>query len=217
MTTLKYFVGTILLTLILTSCNNSADNVLTDNHYQLRKQLFKYKGSVDLTADIKKNAVDFMNDSLEHILKGETEKAILYIDSIKTYLIDYFKVPNPDSFTKDEIANYSFKDSLFSYASLNFVFCGEGGQPPDTRFNAFRLRKVLNNYYETIGRLINDKTNKQILYPSDYTDRDGVIIQWEYQYFFKNNLITTLTNLEKVKQDVYLTFVNIKNHRRHEP
>lgn len=217
MTTLKHFARTILLTLILTSCNNSPDNISADNYYQLRKQLFKYKGSVDLTADIKKNSVDFLNDSLELVIKGEVEKTIAYIDSIKTYLIDYFKVNDPNNFTKDDIANYSFKDSLFSYASLNSIFCGEGGQPPETQFNAFKLRKYLNNYYKTIGDLINDKTNKYILYPSDYTDREGVIIQWEYQHFFKNNLITTLTNLEKVKQDVYLTFVNIKNHRRHDP
>jgi len=217
MTIKKYIAWTIIPLLILTSCNNSPDIISADNYYQLRKQLFHYKFIVDKTTDIKKNSVDFANDSLELLLKNEADNVALYIDTIKSYLIEHYKVKDPYSMTKDEIINYSFNDSLFAYTSLNQMFCGELGVKPDTKYNAYTLHTKVKDYFKSIGSLTGDKTSKYIFYPRDYEISDGVKITWQYQHFFKNNLITTLTNLEIRKQEIYLTFIDIKNNRRHEP
>lgn len=191
--------------------------VSADNYYQLRKQLFHYKFIVDKTTDIKKNWVDFANDSLENILIKEVEKVVIYIDTIKTYLIDHYKVKDPYTMTKGEIDNYTFNDSLFSYASLNQIFCGERGKIPDTKFNAYKLHERLYSFYKNVSAITGEKANKYLFYPRDYEMSGGIYITWEYQNFFSNNLVTTLTNLEITKQEIYLTFIDIKNHRRHDP
>ncbi len=150
------------------------------------------------------------HDTLENKVDSMANSTILYIDSVKTYLLDYFKVADPNLLTNDQIKSYNFSDSLFSYVSLNSIFCGELGEKPDTRYNAFELRKVVANYYKSIPKRLFSLQAMLLFYPDEYEDRKSVKIQWEYQHFHKNNLITTLTNLERIKHDIYLSFELIK-------
>jgi hypothetical protein len=210
----KHIFLTIIPILIFTSCNNPPDVVSADNYYQLRKQLFHYKFIVDKTKSIKTAWFDFSNDSLDLLLQNEAEKVSLYIDTIKSYLIDTYKIKDPYNLTREEIVNYNFKDSLFAYASLNKTFCGELGEVPNSKYNAYTLHKAVKNYFDNISKLTGEKSTMQIFYPNEYKMSDGVKITWEYQYFFKNNLITTLTNLEQCKQDIYSSSANIQIHRK---
>ena len=213
MTINKHIVRTLLLLFALTSCQNPPDVISADNYYQLRKQLFKYKTAVDRTKYMQTLTSDFRQDTLEKTVDSLANSTILYIDSVKTYLLDYFKVSDPDLLTDEQIKNYNFTDSLFSYITLNSIFCGENGVRPDTKYNAFKLKNVLLNYYKSIPKKLDNRHLVLLFFPIDYKDRKGVIIEWDYQHFFKNNLITTLTNLEKIKHDIYLSFELIKRQK----
>lgn len=195
------------------ACNNTS-NVKEDNNYLFKKMLFKYQASIDITTEIKQSNLELKNDSIEVNIYKEVENTALFIDSIKLFLINHFNIKDPNSYTTNEIINYSCNDSLFSYISLNQLFCGEG-EILKTKYNAWTLRKKIEKYYTVYGPLNRERLNKFILYPRDYRDRQGAMVLWEFRKFYKTNLLTTLITLEEIKQDIYLSFINYKYQRRH--
>jgi hypothetical protein len=207
----KYTFLLAVLIIGLTSCDNTPSQISSDNYYQLRKQLFKYRNTVDQTKDYKILMSDCCrHDTLENKVDSLANSTFMYIDSVKAYLLDHFKVSDPNLLTIDQIKTYDFKDSLFSYVTLNSIFCGELGEKPDTKYNAYEVKNTIQKYYKSIPRQLFNRHALILFYPNEYEDRKGVKILWEYQHFYNNNLITTLTNLEKLKHDIYLSFEIIK-------